>query len=163
MKNSKDLIYSITCLSFTIILGAGIYEHLSLVPQWSSAPPESLAMFQGEYGLDPSAFWTKIHPVTMLLFIITLITSWRSERRINVLIAFGGYFIVMIITFIYYVPELIDITSTEYSTTINEELTNRANLWEILSLLRLLVIIGLAVTLFLGLTKPNKIVALPQP
>ena len=57
----KDIIYSIACLSFAIIIGGAVYEHLNVVPQWSAAPPVSLSMFQGEYGLKPDLFWKIIH------------------------------------------------------------------------------------------------------
>lgn len=157
MKNTRNLIYSFTCMAFTIVIGAAVYEHLSVVPQWSAAPPASLSMFQGEYGLNAGAFWSKIHPITLLLFVITLALSWKSNRRINVLITLIGYLIVMIITGYYFVPELIDITSTSYSTAIDEGLRSRASLWENLSLLRLLVLMILGITLFFGLTKPEKI------
>jgi hypothetical protein len=58
----KDLIYALTCLCFTIMIGGAVYEHLNIVPQWSAAPPLSLSMFQGEYGLKPGTFWMVIHP-----------------------------------------------------------------------------------------------------
>ena len=35
----KDIIYSIACLSFAIIIGGAVYEHLNVVPQWAAAPP----------------------------------------------------------------------------------------------------------------------------
>lgn len=149
----KDLIYSITCLLFAIIIGAAVYEHIAVVPQWSTAPPKSLAMFQGEYGLDAESFWKMIHPVTLVLFAITLITSWRTSRRFNVLLAFTGYFVILITTAVYFVPELIQITTSAYSEQIDSELTQRANNWELLSLIRLVALIALSIVLFLGLTK----------
>lgn len=89
----RNLIYSICCLSFAIVIGATVYEHLAVVPQWTAAPPRSLAMFQGTYGLQAQNFWKPIHPVTLLLFVVTLYTSWKSARKINVLLAFVGYFL----------------------------------------------------------------------
>jgi hypothetical protein len=155
METLKNLIYSLTCLSFSIVIGAAVYEHLAVVPQWSAAPPASLAMFQGEYGLNAGSFWTKIHPITLLLFISTLVLHWKSERRRNILIAFIGYVLIILVTGIYFVPELMDITGTAYSDTIDEGLQSRASLWETLSQLRLIVIIGLVIYLILGLTKVN--------
>lgn len=81
MPNIKNLIYVLTCISFTIIIGAGIYEHLAIWPRAYSAPPASLTMFQGDYGLNSDAFWTKIHPITPLLLITTLVLSWKSPER----------------------------------------------------------------------------------
>lgn len=130
---------------------------MAVWPQAFFEPPVSLAMFQGEYNLNGEAFWAKIHPITLLLFIGTLIIFWKSEKRTNILIALIGYLLIIIATFSYFVPELLDITSSEYSTTIDETLKNRAKLWENLSLLRLSIIMGLAVILFIGLSKEELI------
>lgn len=149
----KDIIYSLSCLCFTVIIGGAVYEHLAVVPRWSTAPPASLSMFQGDYGLDPGAFWTLIHPVALLLIVATLILFWKSTRRKNILIALSGYLVILAVTAIYFVPELMEITGTAFSATIDPSLTNRANLWELLSIVRLFVLLVLAMVLFLGLTK----------
>lgn len=153
--NFKNLIYSLTCLSFSVIIGSAIYEHLCVVPQWTAGPPASLSMFQGDYGLYPQAFWIPIHPVTVVLMLITLLLSWKSPRRINVLIPFIGYAGVLAITFVYFVPELIAITTTAYADTVDAGLTERAKQWEMLSLVRLGFLVLLSLILFSGLTKNN--------
>jgi hypothetical protein len=154
--NYKNLIYSITCLSFAVIIGGAVYEHLSVVPRWSAAPPRSLTMFQGEYGLNAQAFWKLIHPVTILLFIATLATSWKSARRINVLTAFIAYIAIIAMTAIYFVPELLAITTTPYADSIDLGLAARAERWENLSLIRLAVLVVLSLVLFFGLTKMDR-------
>ena len=153
--NIRNLIYALTALSFTIVIGGAIYEHLAVVPIWTAAPPRSLAMFQGEYGLHPEMFWKPIHPVTLALFVVTLILSWKSARRRNVLISFIGYVILLIVTATYFVPQLMAILRTTYTNTIDANLTERAATWEMLSLIRLAILIGLSLTLFLGLTKTS--------
>jgi hypothetical protein len=152
----KDILYSITCLAFAIIIGGAVYEHLNVVPQWAAAPPASLAMFQGEYGLKPELFWKIIHPVNILLFIVTLILHWKSARRKNLLIVLSTYVVILIITSIYFVPELISIISAAYSPTPDAGLTQRSKLWEILSIVRLVVLVILSIILFTGLTKSNR-------
>jgi hypothetical protein len=151
----KDLLYSITCLVFIIIIGGAVYEHLNMVPTWSAAPPASLSMFQGQYGLKPEMFWMTVHPVALLLFTISLIVHWRSERRKNILIVFAGYVAILAITFIWFLPELLSITHTAFATTPDAGLTRRASLWETLSQVRLGVLMFLSVVLLLGLTKQN--------
>lgn len=149
----KDLLYSVTCLAFAIVIGGAVYEHLNMVPTWAAAPPVSLSMFQGPHGLDPALFWKLIHPVNLVLFILTLIVHWKSPRRKNLLIVLGTYVTILIITFIYFVPELISITTTAYADTVDQQLMERAGWWERLSILRLGVLVGLAIGLMLGLTK----------
>ena len=155
MKHFKEFIHALLCLSFSIIVGAGLYEHLALWPNAYSAPPKSLSMFQGDYGINAGAFWQMIHPITLLLFIITLIVFWKTRRRKYILYPFLGYIIVLVITAFYFVPELIDINTTTYDTSVDPELLQRASLWETLSIVRLISMAILAIILSLGLTKSN--------
>ncbi|MCW3074965.1 MAG: hypothetical protein JWP69_2034 [Flaviaesturariibacter sp.] len=152
----RDILYSITCLAFAIIIGGAVYEHLNIVPTWAAAPPVSLRMFQGEHGLKPELFWMIIHPVNLLLFVLTLALHWRSPRRKNILIVLGSYVLILAVTAIYFVPELISITTTPVSPTPDPALTERAAAWEALSIVRLGVLVVLAIVLFMGMTKSNR-------
>lgn len=153
MMNSKKIIYAFACLSFSVVIGAAVYEHLAVVPQWSAAPPVSLSMFQGKYGLDAAAFWVPVHPVTLLLMVAALAVAWRTNGRKNVAVVLAGYVSILVITGVYFVPELLAITGTAFSETVDPALTGRANRWELLSLVRLAVLVVLAIVLFLGLTR----------
>ena len=151
---SKNIIYALACLFFTIMIGGAVYEHLVVVPTWSEAPPVSLSMFQGKYGLNPELFWMLVHPVNIVLLVTSLILSWRSERRKNILLPLVVYVVIIAITAVYFVPELLSITGTTYSEVADPSLTKRASLWETLSIARLAVLLIIAVYLFLGLPKP---------
>ena len=155
MKNYKNIIYALCCLSFCSVIGGAIYEHLNIVPQWVKAPPASLAMFQGDYGAKIEVFWMNIHPITLLLFAVTLIVFWKSTRRIHILIPLAIYLMVLAITSFYFVPELMEILGTPYSTEIDNSLVERAHLWENLSHIRLFIIAIASVYLLLGLAKPE--------
>lgn len=149
----KDLLYSVTCIAFIIVIGGAVYEHLNVVPVWSAAPPVSLSMFQGEYGLKPELFWMIIHPVNLFLLVATLLLHWKSARRRNILIVLLSYVGILAITAVYFVPGLVSIISTPFSDVVDAGLTRRASLWESLSLVRLSVLVLLSVVLLLGLTK----------
>lgn len=149
----RNILLILATLSFIVVIGGAVYEHMAVVPRWTTAPPASLAMFQGPYGLFPTPFWQMIHPVTLVFFIGALITNWKTARRKLIALSFGGYFLVLVITAIYFVPELISITTTPYSDTIDPTLTARAGRWETLSLVRLSFLLVLAVTLLNSLTK----------
>jgi len=154
--NFKNIVYALACLSFSVVIGAAIYEHVAVVPQWAAAPPASLSMFQGQYGLKPEPFWMAVHPVTLLLLAASLILSWKTKRRKNILITLVSYVLILAITFIYFVPELLSITGTAYSADVDSSLARRAGLWETLSLVRLATLVVLSITLFLGLSKQEK-------
>jgi len=151
--NFRNILYALTCLSFVVIVGAAIYEHTALWPAAFSEPPRSLSVFQGPYRLNAAIFWMSVHPVTLLLFVITLIVSWKTARRKNILIAMGGYVIILLTTFSFFVPELIALTGTPYSDTVDASLQTRGSRWITLSLIRLVVLLVLTMTLLLGLTK----------
>lgn len=156
IMNVKDIIHALAALAFAIVVGGAVYEHAGVIPRWSAGPPASLAMYQGPYGINPGAFWEMIHPITLVLILITLGMSWKGPRRGHVLFNLVGYVVVMIVTFTYFVPELMAITGTPYADTIDPDLQARAATWEVLSLVRLVVIMVLALALILGLTKPSR-------
>ena len=152
--NFRNLIYALTCTSFTIVLGAAIYEHTAVWPNAFAEPPRSLHMFQGQYPLHAEPFWMSIHPVSLILFITSLILFWKTERRNYVLIPLTGYIIVLISTAIFFVPTLLHITRMPFSDTVNMEMKSLGQLWITLSIIRAFVLFGLSMTLFMGLTKP---------
>ncbi len=151
--NYRDFIYAALCLSFSLIIGAGIFEHCAVWPHAYAAPPASLSMFQGEYSLSPGVFWSFIHPLTLLLFIVVAVLSHKTPRRPNVWIAFSGYLIILVVTSLYFVPELISITSTPFSVEVDAGLQARGARWINLSMIRSFCLMGLAIFLFLGLRK----------
>lgn len=157
MFDMKTLLYAFACLSFAVVVGAAIYEHIAVVPRWSAAPPASLTMFQGKYGLNAAPFWQIIHPVTLLLIIATLIVFWKGDCRMHILIPLSVYAATIVVTGIYFVPQLLSITQAPLADTADAALTARAKTWETLSLVRLGVLVVLAVYLFLGLGKTGSV------
>jgi hypothetical protein len=151
-KSFPNFLYILASIAFITIIGGAIYEHAAVVPVWSVAPPHSLSMFQGEYGLQAANFWKPVHPVTILLLAVALITNWRQPSRKQIAIVFGCYLFILVITALYFVPELLSITSSEYSTAASEDLTSRAQTWEKLSLVRLSALLLMAVVLLHGLS-----------
>jgi hypothetical protein len=155
-KNMKTILLILASISFIIIIGGATYEHVAVVPIWKIAPPASLTMFQGEYGLYPGNFWMSIHPITLVLLIAALIANWKTAGRKYIVIPLAGYVAILIITAIYFVPELMSITGTPYQPVADSGLVARAALWEKLSLIRGVLLIGAAATLLFSLTKTNE-------
>lgn len=149
----KNLFFSLACLGFIIILGAGIYEQINIHSKWITAPPKSLYIFQGSEGMDISVFWKLIHPVVLLCFILALITNWKTQRRNSLLITFAGYIIILISTATYFVPELIKLITYPYSNTVLPGLQHRASVWSALNIVRAVIIFLLALNLLLNAIK----------
>lgn len=154
--NSRNIFYVLACISYCLIIGAGVYEHFSVWPVAFSEPPKSLMMFQGGYALQSEVFWKLVHPFTIGLMLVTLGLNWKTERKKHILIALGTYITALIVTFIYYVPELLSITGTPFAATVDEGLRERGSLWITLSEIRLGFIFVSAFILILRLTKSNK-------
>ena len=150
---ARTLALILACISFIIVIGGATYEHAAVVPVWASAPPASLSMFQGNYPLSAANFWIPVHPVTLLLMTAALVLNWGSERRKFVLVTLGGYLAVLLLTFLYFVPELVSITGSAFSSAVDTGLTQRAKTWETLSLVRLAFLIVLAISLLYGLSR----------
>lgn len=155
MDTLRTLILVLASISFCIVIGGAVYEHLAIVPTWSAAVPASLTMFQGEYAIAPGRFWIPIHPVTILLLLMALIVNWPTPRRKFILTTVTGYVMVLIATFLFFVPELMALTQSAYSTVVDVDLTRRAKTWEMLSLVRLAFMVLLAVILLHGLSQPG--------
>ena len=142
---------------FILVIGAAVYEHMAVVPRWSAAPPVSLTMFQGPYGLNPGAFWQVIHPITFVVLLATTLLHWKTARKSNLLVTLSIYFAILVITGVYFVPELLSIIQTPLSNVPDPQLKIRADLWELLSLVRLLTMVLCALLLMKGLTKPGTV------
>ena len=156
MEVARTFSLILASISFVIVVGGAVYEHLAVVPVWSSAVPASLTMFQGEYALAAARFWIPIHPVTLVLLMAAFILNWRSERRKHIIATIAGYAAVLGITIVWFVPELMAITQSVYAPTIDADLTRRAEIWETFSLIRLAFMTVLAVNLLFGISKPSK-------
>ncbi len=154
--NLKNIFYVLACISFCLIIGAGVYEHFAVWPVAYAAPPKSLSMFQGPYALQSESFWKLVHPVTLLLLFVTLFLNWKTGRKKNILFTLAIYGLALIVTFIYFVPELKSINGTLISDTIDASLQNRGSLWITFSKIRLTLIFIAAFGLIYGLTKSEQ-------
>jgi hypothetical protein len=67
------------------------YEHVVIVPEWTEAPPESLAMFHGRYGIDTGRWWRAVHIPTLLFAIAAFLLLPSHPRRGFVGAAALGY------------------------------------------------------------------------
>lgn len=156
MKTAKNFLLILASMSFIIIIGAAVYEHLAVVPSWSAAPPSSLAIFPLEHPLTAQYFWMGIHPVTILLLIGALIANWHTLRRKNILITLISYAVILAITSVYFVPQLMDFMETPASDSVDPSMVSRASMWEILSLVRLVFLIIIGYLLLSTLTKSGE-------
>jgi hypothetical protein len=137
------------------LLGGIAYSHLVYFPAYLSALPDSAVVVNGPYGLHEARFWMTIHPLLILSLIVALLLNWKSEsRRKLILISFAIYFLVLIVTRIYFIPELIAFEQSPESKISPTEWLARGQRWQRLSWIRGCVMYAGILPLLLALTKP---------
>jgi hypothetical protein len=103
-------------------------------PVYLSDLPASAAVVNGPYGLSEARFWMTIHPLLVLSLVVSLIANWRERtKRFLIGATLTVYIVVLVVSALYFVPELIafhdsPVTAGDWQT--------RANRWWNLSLIR---------------------------
>ncbi len=137
------------------LLGGIAYSHLVYFPVYLSALPDSAVVVNGPYGLHESIFWMTVHPLLILSLILALVLNWKSRsRRKLILISFAIYFVVLVITQIYFLPELFAFEQSPESNVSPSEWLARGQRWQRLSWIRGAVMYVGILPLLLALTKP---------
>ena len=145
----------VTIILWGTLLGGIVYSHLVYFPVYLSALPDSAVVVTGPYGIHDARFWLTIHPLLIVSFIVTLVLNWKYKpRRKLILITFAVYIVVLILTQIYFVPELMAFERSAHSSVPPAEWLVRGQRWQTLSLIRGAVCYLNVLPLLLALTKP---------
>jgi hypothetical protein len=142
-------ISSITLWLFVIgtalILGAGLYENLVVVPFWSTGAPASLA--QGNPLLEVTVragrvFWSFFTPALGLIALLALATSIGTPPRHLAwrVAATGLLILVSIATLAYFRPALIGMVVGHGAGRTPQALTEEAHRWVALNWVRILAV-----------------------
>ena len=151
--NTLSLMLSV--ILWGTLLGGITYSHLVFFPPYLSALPDSAVVVNGPYGLREAIFWMTIHPLLILSLIVTLVLSWKFKpRRKLILISFGLYFLVLVVTQIYFLPELRAFEQSPASNVSPSEWLARGQRWQRLSWIRGGVMYAGILPLLLALTRP---------
>jgi hypothetical protein len=137
------------------LLGGVVYSHLVYFPVYLSDLPNSAVVVNGPYGLNEVRFWAMIHPLLIISLVAALVLNWTSPaRRKLIALSFAVYVIVLLISFFYFVPELVLFRNSAQSTVPAAEWLVRGRRWQRLSWLRGAVMYLTYVPLLFSLTKP---------
>ena len=151
----KNYILIAAIMAHFVLVGADIFAQVAITPVALSAPPASLAMYQGEYVYDSAPFWRLTNMVALVLLIAALAYNWRASRR-NLLLAWlSGSIFVSILSLGYIFPEYTEIVSSVYSDTVDQELYQRGADWRVIAFVRWLVFAGIGVLPLIALSKQN--------
>jgi hypothetical protein len=139
------------------LLGGVVYSHLVFFPIYLSDLPNSAVVVNGPYGLNDVRFWAVIHPLLIISLVVALVSNWTSPvRRKLIGLSFTVYVVVLLISFFYFVPELVLFRNSPQSTVPAAEWLVRGRRWLRLSWLRGVVVYLAYVPLLFALTKPAK-------
>jgi hypothetical protein len=145
----------ISIILWGTLLGGIAYSHLVYFPVYLSALPASAVIVNGPYGLHEATFWIIIHPLLILSLVVTLFLNWRlTSRRRLILISFAVYALVLVVSQLYFVPELAAFAHSPQSGLSPAEWLARGQRWQRLSWLRGTICYAAFVPLLLALTKP---------
>ena len=151
----STVILMITIIVWGVLLGGIVYSHIVYFPPYLSNLPDSSVIVTGKYALHEENFWKLIHPVLILSLILAIIFNWKNRsRRKNILISFVVYAIVLIISSIYFIPELINFSKSASSPLPASEWMRRSANWFTYSIIRGTSLFVAIVPLFVALLKP---------
>lgn len=138
----------ITTLIYFLMNGAQIFETAVIVPKWTASPPESFQMLKGKYGLDLKVFWTALHSIHEITFILAIIFCWKLEPIRNwLLFLFIIHFAVRVWTLFYFAPKIIKFQKIANEENSETNLLIRTTLWRRLNYIR----VGVFIAISLGL------------
>jgi hypothetical protein len=153
-----NIVLMLSIVLWGTLLGGITYSHLVYFPRYLSALPASAVVVTGPYGLHEGIFWMTIHPLLILSLILSLVLNWRSpSRRKLISISFAVYILVLVVTQIYFLPELFAFERSVGSSVTPEEWFARGQRWQRLSWIRGAVCYAAFVPLLFALTKPGKL------
>jgi uncharacterized membrane protein len=136
------------------LLGGIAYSHLVYFPVYLSALPDSAVVVNGTYGLHEGIFWMTIHPLLILSLIVALVLNWKSRsRRKLILTTCVIYFVVLVVTQIYFLPELGAFAQSPGSNVSPSEWLARGQRWQRLSWIRGAIMYAAILPLLVALTK----------
>ena len=127
------LLLFVTAIQF----GAGVYERLIVIPQWSETPqPATLGASLQASGHTVSAhrFWPFVSPVVFVLALANCVLAWRHRGPARTWWLSGAlsFTVISIVTYAYFVPTMLSLMHDAASYT-EAELRTTVEKWVALS------------------------------
>ena len=125
-------------IALGITLGGGLYETLVVMLLWSAAPPDSVTAYYQHNAANPQfalnqggRFWIFIMPLTGLLAIAALLSGLRtrSEHRTWRIAGTVLTLTIIVFTFIWFIPNIIQLTGKGVITMSADDVTSLTNWW----------------------------------
>jgi hypothetical protein len=145
-------------LLWAVLLGGIVYSHIVFFPVYLSALPDSAVVVNGTYGLNEARFWMLVHPLLIISLIVAIALNWKfNKRRKLILISSAVYAAVLLVSGLFFVPELIAFARSPQSDASPAEWMTRANRWQYLSWVRGTICLLSFLPLLIALTKAEAV------
>lgn len=157
MKKTELATYALfpAVIFYGILIGGIAYSHIAFLPAYLQDLPHSAVVVTGKYGVNEAPFWISLHPILILSLIAALAANWKFKARRKLIgVTFGIYAAILIITNIYFVPELLAFAKSPESTLPAAEWRARGHRWQTLSLIRGAVCLLGFIPLLVALSRP---------
>jgi len=153
---ARTIALLVSVLLMGILLGGIVYSHIAFFPSYLSALPNSAVLVNGPYWVHDENFWTLIHPLAIASLIISLPLNWKiPARRKLIAIPLIVYVLAIVVTALYFVPELRAFKNSPNMAVSPAEWYARGQRWQHLSWTRGAVM-GLSyIALLLALAWPE--------
>jgi uncharacterized membrane protein len=154
--NARTISLMVSIIFYGIFIGGIVYAHIVFFPPYLSALPASAALTNGPFALRDENFWTLIHPLATLALIVALALNWKvPARRKLIAIPLVLYVMALVVTFLYFVPELRAFHASPSSSVSAAEWYARGQRWQHLSWTRGTIMGLVMIPLLLALITPE--------
>jgi hypothetical protein len=125
-----------------LLFGGAIYETLVILPLWGGSPPESV--MQWPHGVVQISFFGWVTPCYGALSLLLLALSFRAAPNMRkwALVAGLSGVVVLVWTFLYFVPILQMTEANRGVGLTGEEITRLVSQWRSWNFLRMAILFG---------------------
>ena len=142
-------------VSCFVQIGAQLFAISIIARVVQSAPPRSFAILEGSYRYDSSAFWQTVPPITAVLFLVALISNWKTDRRRLLIGAFSLFIIGGVVAGVYLEPMFARIIAVGYRDVVDPDLQARAATWYAMDCGVWVLGLAAGITLLWALARPG--------
>lgn len=136
-------------LIYFLMNGSQIFETLVFIPKWTENAPSKFVLLLDKPGVGLKSFWTMIHSLHEVIFIVNIIVCWNIPNVRNWLVfLFLLHFAVRVWTILYFAPNIIRFQKiakdgVDYDDTLEENVLR----WKRLNILRVFLFILISIAL----------------
>ena len=132
--NPRNVALMVSIILMGVLLGGIVYSHMVFFPPYLAGLPNSAVLVNGPYPIHDENFWTLIHPLAILSLIVSLALNWKIRgRRKLIAIPLIVYVLAIVVTALYFVPELRAFKNSQNMAVSPAEWYARGQRWQHLS------------------------------